>query len=162
MSALQHSDSDALRALVREILRDLVPTARARTAATERPAAGSSAPRVESVSISSDVELQAFVRRLLDLSADPGGREALRSGRHGFRLADRGAGAPAAAKPATPETEGPERHGEERMDRGVLSESKVVGLARSGRRIVLGKRVVVTPLARDKARQLGVKLERET
>jgi hypothetical protein len=61
-----------------------------------------------------------------------------------------------------PETEGPERHGEERMDRGVLSESKVVGLARSGRRIVLGKRVVVTPLARDKARQLGVKLERET
>ena len=164
MSAFQHSDSDALRALVREILRDLVPTARARAAATERPAAGSSAPRVESVSISSDVELQAFVRRLLDLSADPGGREALRSGRHGFRLADRGAGAPApaAAKPATPETEGPERHGEERMDRGVLSESKVVGLARSGRRIVLGKRVVVTPLARDKARQLGVKLERET
>jgi hypothetical protein len=162
MSALQHSDSDALRALVREILRDLVPTARARTAATERPAAGSSAPRVESVSISSDVELQAFVRRLLDLSADPGGREALRSGRHGFRLADRGASPPAAAKPAMPETEGPERHGEERMDRGVLSESKVVGLARSGRRIVLGKRVVVTPLARDKARQLGVKLERET
>jgi hypothetical protein len=38
----------------------------------------------------------------------------------------------------------------------------VIGLARSGRRVVLGKRVVVTPLARDKARQLGVKLERET
>lgn len=150
MSTLRQSDSDALRALVREVLREVVPSTRTQPAA---PAAESS--KVESVSISNDGELQAFVRRLLDLSADPGGREALRSGRHGFRLAG-GSAAPAPA-PA-----GPERHREERMDRGVLSESKVIGLARSGRRIVLGKRVVVTPLARDKARQLGVKLERET
>jgi hypothetical protein len=160
MSALRQSDSDALRALVREVLRDLVPTARAQGAAAERPTAGSSAPRVESVSISSDAELQAFVRRLLDLSADPAGREALRSGRHGFRLAS-GGGAPRAGNGAA-ETGGPERNGDQRIDSGVLSESKVIGLARSGRRIVLGKRVVMTPLARDKARQLGVKLERET
>ena len=146
MSALQHGDSDALRALVREMLRDLVPTARAQ--GSEDPVNAAEAPRVESISISSDAELRAFVRRLLDLSADPGGREALRSGRHGFRLAS-GNGAA-------------ETVGEQRIDRGVLSESKVIGLARSGRRIVLGKRVVVTPLARDKARQLGVKLERET
>ncbi len=184
MSARQHSDSDALRALVREMLRELVPAARTQSAAAERPAAGSGAPRVESVSISSDAELQAFVRRLLDLSAEPGGREALRGGRHGFRLANGGgapepaapelaapqpaapqpaAPQPAAPQPAAPQPAGgPERNGEERIDGGVLSESKVIGLARSGRRIVLGKRVVVTPLARDKARQLGVKLERET
>jgi hypothetical protein len=114
------------------------------------------APRVESVSISSDAELQAFIRRLLDLSAEPSGREALRSGRHGFRLA----GGPDAPKQAGDGAVA--AGGEERIDSGVLSESKVIGLARSGRRIVLGKRVVVTPLARDKARQLGVKLERET
>lgn len=158
MSALQHSDSDALRALVREMLRDLVPTARAQGPAV--PANVSEAPRIESVSISSDAELQAFVGRLLDLSAEPGGREGLRSGLHGFRLAN-GGGASCAGNGAAP-AGGPGRNGEERIDSGVLSESKVIGLARSGRRIVLGKRVVVTPLARDKARQLGVKLERET
>lgn len=166
MSALRHSDSDALRALVREVLRDLVPKARApgpaAPAVPGAPGGGTvnatEAPRVESVSISSDAELQAFVRRLLDLSAEPGGREALRGGRHGFRLAT-GGGASCAGNGAAG---GPEQNGEERIDSGVLSESKVIGLARSGHRIVLGKRVVVTPLARDKARQLGVKLERET
>lgn len=149
MSTLCQSDSDALRALVREVLREVVPNKRPQAApgATE-------APHTETISIANDAELQAFVRRLLDLSTDPGGREALRSGRHGFRLA----GSAAAPEP----TGGPERQHEERIDRGVLSESKVIGLARSGRRIVLGKRVVVTPLAQDKARQLGVKLERET
>ncbi len=178
MSALRQSDSDALRVLVREMLRDLVPAARTQAAADALPTSGSDAPRpkprpkVESVSISSDAELQAFVRRLLDLSAEPGGREALRGGRHGFRLTNDGGGGggggggapePAAPKPAAPKIAGgPEQRGEERIGSGVLSETKVIGLARSGRRIVLGKRVVVTPLARDKARQLGVKLERET
>ena len=155
MSVLRQSDSDALRALVREVLRELVPTARAPVPAAERPAAGPSAPRIEAVSISSDAELQAFVRRVLDLSADPGGREALRSGRHGFRLAS-GGGAPHAGNGAEV------ADGEEHIDKGVLSESKVIALARAGRTIVVGKRVAVTPLARDKARQLGVKLERES
>lgn len=159
MSALRQSDSDALRTLVREVLRDLVPTARAQGLGATVNAA--EAPRVESVSISSDAELQALIRRVLDLSAEPGGREALRSGRHGFRLAN-GGGAPEPAAPEPAAPGGPERNGEQRIDSGVLSESKVIGLARSGRRIVLGRRVAVTPLARDKARQLGVKLERET
>lgn len=158
MSALRQSDSDAVRALVREVLRDLVPTACAHGPGAAVNA--TEAPRVESVSISSDAELQTFIRRLLDLSAEPGEREALRSGRHGFRLAN-GGGAPCTGNGAAA-AGGPERDGEERIDSGVLSESKVIGLARSDRRIVLGKRVVVTPLARDKARQLGVKLERET
>ncbi len=152
MSALQASERDALRDLVREVLREVVPNKRAPAA----PAA-SEAPRIEAVSISNDGELQAFVRRLLDLSADSGGREALCSGRHGFRLAG---GGPAA--PSAPDGAAPAVGGTARIDSGVLSESKVIGLARSGREIVLGKRVVVTPLARDKARQLGVKLERET
>lgn len=150
MSALQHGDGDALRALVREMLRELVPNERAQRPGTT--AAAPEAPRIEAVSISNDAELQALIRRVLDLSADPAGREALRSGRHGFRLADN------SAAPVVERAKGEV----DRIETGVLSESKVIGLARSGRRIVLGKRVVVTPLARDKARQLGVKLERET
>ena len=166
MTALQHSERDALRVLVREMLRELVPNRRPQSPATAT-ANPSEAPRIESVSISSDAELQALVRRLLDLSADPAGREALRSGRRGFRLAP-STGAPSTGAPSTGDPSGAatvagRAKGEvDRIDTGVLSESKVIGLARSGRRVVLGKRVVVTPLARDKARQLGVKLERET
>lgn len=161
MTALQHSERDALRALVREMLRELVPNGRPQSPATAT-ANPSEAPHIESVSISSDAELQALVRRVLDLSADPAGREALRSGRRGFRLAP-SIGAPSTGDPSGAAPVAERANGEvNRIDTGVLSESKVIGLARSGRRVVLGKRVVVTPLARDKARQLGVKLERET
>jgi hypothetical protein len=33
--------------------------------------------------------------------------------------------------------------------------------AEAGKKLVVGKGVVLTPLARDKARQLGVEIERE-
>jgi hypothetical protein len=48
-----------------------------------------------------------------------------------------------------------------RIDRGAVTERAVVAAAKAGRRIVLGPRAVVTPLARDKARTLGVALEKE-
>ena len=64
------SDSDELRALVREVIRDVLPQGLAVT---------------ETVNLSTDEDLAAFVKRLLDL--DPGQREELRSGRKRFRLA---------------------------------------------------------------------------
>jgi urease beta subunit len=48
-----------------------------------------------------------------------------------------------------------------RIERGAVTERAVVAAAKDGRRIVLGARAVVTPLARDKARALGVALEKE-
>ena len=162
-------DSEALRSAVREVLRDLLPTLPGQASAAGRgPDAGRAAParatpaaspaRTEEISIRSDAELAAFVQRLLRLFADPGAREAVRAGRHAFHLAAAApqSGAPRRAAPPKPAV------GEsERFEQAVLCETKVIGLARAGRRIVLGKRVVVTPLAWDKARQLGVKLERE-
>ncbi len=136
-------DREMLRALVREILRDLAPAGSGAGAAPEP------APRTEAVSIENDADLAAFVQRLLRLFEDAQTREDLRAGRYVFRL-NRRAPASAPAEPAP-----------ERIDAGVLSEAKVVALAASRRRIVLGKRVAVTPLARDKARELGLKLERE-
>jgi len=142
-------DKEALRAVIRDVLREIVPAAAAR--ATTRPAEGiASAPVVEEVTIAGEADLQAFVARLLRLCDEPGGREALQSGRHRFRLR---AGRATTAAPADGRPQ--------RIDAGVLSESKVIALARGGRQVTLGKRVVVTPLARDKARQLGLKLERE-
>ena len=47
------------------------------------------------------------------------------------------------------------------MKTGVLSETRVVEIARTHRRIVLGAEVVLTPLARDKAREMKIELARQ-
>jgi hypothetical protein len=47
-----------------------------------------------------------------------------------------------------------------RIERGALTEKLVMRAAQDGRRVVLGRRAVVTPLALDKARSLGVDVER--
>ncbi len=71
------SDLDELRALVREVIRDVLPQG---------------LPVTETVNLSSDEDLAAFVDRLLDL--DPEAREEIRSGRKRFRLAAPGPRAP--------------------------------------------------------------------
>ncbi len=43
---------------------------------------------------------------------------------------------------------------------GVITERKVVEAARLGTRLAIGRRAVVTPLARDRARALGLTIER--
>jgi len=153
----ERPDSQALRRMVREVLREVLP------AGLNAGAPGApGAERVETVSIRNDAELAIFVGRLLDLCADRETREALRGGRYRFRLdANRGTGVPAAEMARDGELAGG-RHDDavQRFERGVLSEARVVKFAQSAQRIVVNQRVVVTPLARDKARQLGVKLER--
>ena len=47
------------------------------------------------------------------------------------------------------------------MKTGVLTETRVVEIARSHRKIVLGTEVVLTPLARDKAREMRLELTRQ-
>lgn len=152
-------DSEALRSLVREILREAIPDGGEAPALGKRPGPRAAsrpagALREESVSIGSDAELKAFVARLLRLFEDPAGREALRSGRHVFRLSRAGGGG---GNGRSRSAGGDTGH----LENGVLTEVRLVSLAKSGRRITLGRGVTVTPLAKDKARQLGVKLERE-
>ncbi len=47
------------------------------------------------------------------------------------------------------------------MSSGILGEAKIVEISRSHRKIVIGKDVVMTPLARDKAREMKVELVRQ-
>jgi hypothetical protein len=47
-----------------------------------------------------------------------------------------------------------------RLERGVLTESKVAELAGFHAKIIVGPEAVVTPLARDKARELKIAIER--
>jgi hypothetical protein len=159
MSAENQSvDREAIRALVRQVLRDALPEAvREKIAAqaadaaapkkkTEVRAAESEASKVEGVAITTDAELAAFVRRVIEE------REAIQSGRLKFRLKR-------ARKSA--ETESAPRGGSERIDKGIVTEKRVMAAAKAGKKLVVGKGVVLTPLARDKARQLGVEIERE-
>jgi hypothetical protein len=166
-------DGDALRALVREVLSDLLPaevgagTPGALPAGTAgalpagdpvvgRPGLGQAGlahsvrenvEAVETVSLRTDADLDAFVRRLLRLFENPKQRDALRAGRLRFRLA--AAAGPGSVQPA------------HRVDQGAVTEAMVRQAARAGARLVLGRRAVLTPLARDRARAAGVEIERE-
>ncbi len=51
--------------------------------------------------------------------------------------------------------------GEHRIETGAVTERAVQSAAKAGQRLVLGPRAVLTPLARDRALALGVPIERE-
>jgi hypothetical protein len=179
-------DPEMLRVLVREALADLLPppagpvqagsppappgpggTAPAQpgpaNTAPAQPVPANTAPEqegaaytvrdgavaVQTVSLRTDQELAAFVTRLLHLFENPRRRDDLRSGRLRFRLAPGGGGAAGSARPV------------HRIDKGAVTEAAVRDAARAGARLVLGRRAVLTPLARDRARAAGVEIEKE-
>lgn len=154
MTALDHRQ---LRQLVREVVRDaladLGPAALAPPAPPapdgpipSGPLAADERSRTDAVRITSDAELAAFARHLLHLFENPKNRADLRAGRLTFRLAgvQRGSGASA-----------------RRVERGAVTERQIAELAGSGATLVLGPRAVLTPLARERARALGVTIEKE-
>ena len=195
------ADGDALRAMIREVLADLLPgtftaavgngagSASNRAAPVGNGAASAAVPpvvapgeppqpgaalagllrlgaarpgppqpgsahtvhedidAVQTVSLRTDADLSAFVMRLLHLFENPKHRDALRAGRLRFRLAP--AAAPGSALPA------------HRVEKGAVTEATVRHAAQAGARLVLGRRAVLTPLARDRARAAGVEIERE-
>jgi hypothetical protein len=96
---------------------------------------------LERVTIAGDDDLNRFAR---DLLARPD-REAVLAGQVRFTLG----GATAPPADAT------------RIDRGAVTERVVAAAAKAGGRLVLGPRAVLTPLARAKARALGIEIERE-
>ena len=146
-------DAEVLRGLVREVLAELLPAASSPTA---QPAPHQEGPAftardgvrdVETVSLRTDAELAAFVTRLLHLFENPRHRDDLRSGRLRFQLPP--AGVAGSARPA------------HRIEKGAVTEAAVREAAQAGARLVLGRRAVLTPLARDRARAAGVEIEKE-
>ena len=124
---------------------------------TARPPVAAVAPEVpadatiERVDLRTDADLDAFVRSLVRRLENPRDRMAIRSGKLRFRLGAIGAGAGAA--PAA----GPAM----RIERGAVTERTVRDAAAAGARLVLAPRAVLTPMARDRARSLGVEIEKE-
>jgi hypothetical protein len=147
--------TDELRAAVRAVLRDVLPSATAATGAD-----------VE-VTLRTDADLDAFVRRVAALCEDSAQRAELRNGGRRFRLAsEAGAGGSVPSAVSGPGA-GASRPSAVsgsvlRFDRGAVTERAVKKAAADGARLVVGRRAVLTPLARDKARSLGVVIEKES
>ena len=140
--------TDELRAAVRAVLRDVLPAA----VISPRSAEGAA----QEVSLRNDAELDAFVRRVAALCDDSGQRSALKDGRRRFTLTGAPQDGPAQPAPTQAATAPVVR-----VDRGAVTERTVKKAAADGARLVVGPRAVLTPLARDKARSLGVQVERE-
>jgi hypothetical protein len=145
---------DQLRALVREVVRDAVAGVVPAPAAAPPqsvglvptgPLAADEKARADTVRIATDQDLDAFVRHLLRLFENPKTRADLRAGRLSFRLAGNGRGAPATR----------------RIDSGAVTERHIADMADSGGVLVLGRKAVLTPLAREKARAVGITIEKE-
>jgi hypothetical protein len=168
-------DREELRKLVREALREalggVAPKGGAQTAAPAVRAApeagfvptlwaaiGQGRPARVPVSVRSSADLDRFARDIAEASSHPDLKAAIASGDLGFDLAGGPAVAPggptAAAKPAS-------TGGTYEMKSGVLSETKIIEIARTYKRIAVGADVVLTPLARDKAREMKVELTRQ-
>jgi hypothetical protein len=110
---------------------------------------------VETVRIDNDEDLQTFVRALAARLVNPRDRLAIKVGRLRFAL----------QRPArtgtSPEPSGADAREVVRVQRGAVTERQVQDAASRGARLVLARQAVLTPLARDCARSLGVQIEKE-
>lgn len=122
-------------------------------AGAARSASGSGEP----VRIDDDVDLNGFVRGLAERLRDPDTRDAIRAGRLRFSL--RRSDAPITQTAAT--AQAPGAPGQSRTVTGPVTERTIKAAAADGAQLVLGPGAVLTPLARDCARSLGVKIEKE-
>jgi hypothetical protein len=105
---------------------------------------------VERVDLRSDADLDAFVRSLARRLENPRDRMAILSGRLRFSLAT----APARSDSSSAAQV-------MRIEKGAVTERHVREAAEKRARLVLSPRAVLTPMARDRARSLGVEIEKE-
>jgi hypothetical protein len=105
--------------------------------------------RVETVTIDTDEDLERFIRELITRLENPRDRLAIRKGQLRFSL-------------GRSETVGePKKLASVRVKKGAVTERVIRQAASAGTRLVLEPGAVLTPLARDEAKALGVQIERE-
>lgn len=107
---------------------------------------------IERVDLRTSADLGAFVHTLVRRLENPRDRAAILSGKVQFQLGGTPA-IPSASASAAPTI---------RVESGAVTERAVKDAARAGARLVLSPRAVLTPMARDRARSLGVEIQKET
>ncbi len=122
------------------------------------------------IAIAGDADLNAFARQVALCALERDLLGAIASNRVRFRLA---AGAPGttrgpaagSAVASTPSETAPAvapaaDGGAFRWEQGLLGETKITEIARTHDKLVLGRRALLTPLAWDRARSLGLQVVR--
>ena len=149
----------SLRSMIRDVLAEEIGKAKAQGLLP--PQAGTAPkPKVreETVSIRSDAELAAFVARLAEILKDARSRVEVERGRWVFRMGT-AAGGPGMGMQITPSPAAPPPTSA-RIDKGIVGERQIEALPAGTTRLIVGKPVCFTPLAKDRLRLRGITLER--
>jgi hypothetical protein len=154
MSAIS---SQEIRQMVRDALRELLPAVKVKleSGGDTLPARLRSAladPKSSQVAIRMDKadDLNAFARDLLQVPEDI--KLGILAGKIQFGLAQ--GSARAVVVPAA-------RRSQHQISKGVVTEVMVAEIGKTHGRLVIDKGVVVTPLARDKAREMKLEIVRD-
>jgi len=138
----------ALRDEIRAILREEIAALRAEVAPP--------APRqVEQVRVASSAELNRFAQDLLRRAGDPDFAAKVMRGDLVFEMAGHSRAAQAALI-----VSGPPRAEPGRLDKPLITERDIAALDGSARILRIAPQSRLTPLARDAARRLGIRIER--
>lgn len=144
-----------LRSLVREVLTEELGKLRG---------SGARIPTVsteELVSLTSDEDLFAFVRRILEFGQNPAQRAALLEGRHRFRFGSVGAQPMQSPSPnsvaASVAIAAPSHH---TFAKGLITERDIGLLPAGTRSVSMTVESRLTPLAKDELRRLNISVER--
>lgn len=157
-------DEQGIRQLICELVAEALRAAEPQAGAF---AATAPIPQVceEVVRINSDHELMVFVRHLLELVKDGRVRAEIESNRRVFRLVGRSSGDHGGSAEhilVNRVVGGADAPQPARFDRGLVTERHVNAIVEGTTTMFLGKRARLTPLARDRARQKGIKIARSS
>jgi hypothetical protein len=150
---------EELRSLVRDVLRSALPQGVAPTgeqAGNLLDAMRQAILPGGSGTVTVTDNLNQFAQTIVHAAAQEDLKAAIMSGRLTFQLNS----ASSEELRQHPMENPVNRGGEFRLDRGMLSETRIAEIGKRHTRIIVGADVVVTPLARDRARELKLELVR--
>ncbi len=154
-------DNSEIRQLVRQMIHQaLSDRAAPQTLAVRVPTQQTSVV-VEPVDLSSDEAIQVFVDRILDLSEDVETRGRLRTGKIQFVHSHRPKPSSISSAEAFKENQNQDLDEAAHIDSGAVTETSIRRLGPHTATLFLGRRAVLTPLAKERARIRGIVIVRE-
>ena len=147
-------NSAELRTMVQELLLEELTAMRK----TKSPTAAKAQDDACWVPMRAESDLAMFARRVLQLAEDPRRRQAIESGVFPFRFEQAISGNSISAVSSVTSSAALES----RIDKGLVNEKHILNLTPETTILKLGKRATITPLARDKARKLGITITKES
>ena len=148
--------NEMISALIRDILHEELELVRNKKRKIKKKEVIQKNIRRERISISSDIDLQKLIRKIIELFKTEDGKKDFLEGNIVFHLDETEKNSIQIDEQMS---QGEKRH-IEKFERKLLSERLVDEFPQETKLVVLGKKVRTTPLARDRLRQRGILIER--